>query len=111
MNGETTLSENMADLVGLKIAYRAYKRWVATRGEPAPRLDGVNNDQLFFLAYAQTWCTTATMEAELAQALMDPHAPPRFRVNGSLANLPEFGAAFGCAPGTPMQRSEMCVVW
>jgi putative endopeptidase len=44
-------------------------------------------------------------------AQVDPHSPPKFRVNGSLANLPEFGKAFSCPSGAPMQASRACKVW
>ena len=42
---------------------------------------------------------------------VDPHSPPRFRVNGSLSNLPAFADAFKCAPGTPMNPNKTCSVW
>jgi putative endopeptidase len=45
------------------------------------------------------------------RALSDPHSPPRYRVNGPLANLPEFAEAFGCAAGTKMRPANACEVW
>ena len=42
---------------------------------------------------------------------VDPHSPPEFRVNGSLANMPEFASAFECKKGTPMNRQSVCSVW
>ena len=44
-------------------------------------------------------------------ALTDPHSPPRWRVNGLVANVPEFARAFACAPGQPMVREKVCTVW
>jgi len=105
LNGKLTLGENIADLGGLKIAFEALKKqWIKT-GKPAPQ-DGFTPEQRFFLGYAQAWRFHARDEALRVRVQTDPHSPARFRVNGPLADLPEFHEAFGCAEGSPMLKLE-----
>ena len=110
VNGRLTLGENIADLGGVKMAFNAYR---ALRKD-APKTyvaDGFTEDQQFFLAVGQAWCSK-DRPAEIQRRLtVDVHSPPRFRVYGALRNLPEFAAAFNCAPGTPMRPAATCSVW
>ncbi len=92
VNGELTLGENIGDLAGLTIAYRAYQ--ISLAGEEAPVIDGFTGDQRFFLGIGQAWRFKATDEAIRNRVQTDPHSPPEFRVNGPLPNMPEFVAAF-----------------
>jgi putative endopeptidase len=110
VNGKLTLGENIADLGGVKMAFRAYRtlRKDATRQIVA---DGFTEDQQFFLAVGQAWCTKDRKEEIQRRLTVDPHAPPKFRVYGALRNLPEFAQAFKCSAGTPMNPSETCSVW
>jgi len=101
LNGRLTLGENIADLGGLKLAFAAFRRSQEGRPRPAD-LDGFTAEQRFFLAYAQAWQFHAREEVVRMQVRVDPHAPPRFRVDAPLANLPEFLQAFGCGAGTPL---------
>jgi putative endopeptidase len=110
VNGELTLGENIADLGGTRIAYRAYRQWVAEHGEE-PQFAGMSGDQLFFVSFAQAWCSVTSPENARVDATTDEHSPPRFRVNGPLANLPEFAAAFQCEPGEPMRPENQCEIW
>ena len=71
----------------------------------APLVDGSTPDQRFFLAYATMWRTNTTEAYARMQVNVDPHAPPRFRVNGPLSNVPAFAAAFDIPEGAPMVRS------
>jgi putative endopeptidase len=97
VNGALTVGENIGDLGGLSIAYKAYRR--SLRGREAPVIDGLTGDQRFFIGYAQAWRTKAR-DAEVARRLaIDTHSPPEFRCNGVLRNLPEFYAAFGVKEG------------
>ena len=72
---------------------------------------GYTPEQRFFYAYAQAWCSQYTEEAARMRANIDPHSPGRYRVNGVLANSPEFREAFGCRVGQPMVREPGCRVW
>lgn len=110
VNPELTMGENIADLGGLKQAYRAYRDYVAANGEE-PTLAGLTGDQQFFVGFAQGWCTIATPEIEKVRAATDSHSPPRFRINGPVSHFPEFAKAFECAEGTPMRPAEVCEVW
>ncbi len=96
INGSLTQGENIADIGGLKIAYLAFER--AAAGKPRVKIDGFTPEQRFFIAYAQSWRVKERPEAVKVSLLSDPHSPPAFRVNGTVANLPEFRQAFGCPP-------------
>jgi endothelin-converting enzyme/putative endopeptidase len=112
LNGQLTLGENIADLGGLKLAHGAMRAALAGK-EPPPEVEGFDADQQFFLGFAQSWCAKYREENLRLRAVTDPHSPARFRVNGPLANLPEFAAAFRCAEGSPMVRPprDRCEVW
>ncbi len=107
VNGALTIGENIGDLGGLTIAYKAYK--IACGDSPAPVLDGLTGDQRFFIGWAQVW-RTKFRDAELLRRLtIDPHSPAEFRCNGVVRNLPEFYEAFGVKQGDklwlpPQQR-------
>jgi putative endopeptidase len=110
LDGELTLGENIADIGGLRQAYRAYRAYVGEVGEPEP-IDGLTGDQLFFLGFAQGWCAVSRPEYEQMLAKGDSHSLPRFRVNGPASQLTEFSAAFECAADTPMNPTDKCEVW
>jgi putative endopeptidase len=110
VNGKLTLGENIADLGGIKLAYRAYRALRA--GAPQVyEAGGLSEDQQFFLAMGQAWCTEAHDAETQRRIIVDSHSPASFRVNGALRNLPEFAAAFQCAAGTPMHPTDTCEVW
>ena len=109
INGKLTTGENIADLGGIKLAYRAFQALhKGAGGKPAK---GYTDEQLFFLGTAQAWCGKRRPELERQRLITDPHSSPKFRVNGPLSNLPEFAAAFQCKPGSKMVRADACVVW
>jgi predicted metalloendopeptidase len=111
VNGELTLGENIGDLAGLTIAYRAYR--ISLNGREAPVLDGMTGDQRFFMGIGQVWKFKATDEAQRNRIMTDPHSPPRFRVNGTLPNMPEFVAAFDVQEGDDMYLppEERVKIW
>ena len=93
INGELTIGENIADLAGLTIAYKAYH--LSLGGKPAPVIDGLTGDQRFFMGWAQVW-RSKYREQKLVQLLKtDPHSPGEYRCNGVVVNLPGFYEAFG----------------
>ncbi|HEY1099312.1 MAG TPA: M13 family metallopeptidase [Myxococcota bacterium] len=110
VNGSLTLGENVADLGGLKISFAAMQAAQAA-GTLQPSSSPYSNEQLFFLGYAQSWCSKYRPENARLRAATDPHAPPFLRVNNPLANLPSFAKAFGCAAPSKMVRSAGCEVW
>ncbi|KAF3848291.1 hypothetical protein F7725_021319 [Dissostichus mawsoni] len=112
VNGKQTLGENIADNGGLKAAYNvSISSWVQKNGEEK-RLPAVNltNDQLFFVGFAQVWCSVRTPESAHEGLVTDPHSPPRYRVIGTLANSPDFSRHFNCPVGTPMNTGGRCEV-
>ncbi|XP_063965763.1 endothelin-converting enzyme 1-like [Lytechinus pictus] len=112
VNGRRTLGENIADNGGLKSAYHAYIEWIREHGEEQelPAL-GLTHKQLFFLGFAQVWCSTSTPQAARLQLLTDEHTPPRYRVIGTLSNSEEFAEQFKCPVGSRMNPKDKCEVW
>ncbi|NXK94702.1 ECE1 enzyme, partial [Formicarius rufipectus] len=112
VNGKHTLGENIADNGGLKAAYRAYQNWLKKNGdeETLPTL-GLTNHQLFFVGFAQVWCSVRTPESSHEGLITDPHSPSRFRVIGTVSNSREFAEHFGCPAGSPMNPPQKCEVW
>ena len=92
INGKLTLGENIADLAGLVIAYKAYH--IALGGKPAPVLNGYTGAQRFYLAYAQSWREKHTTDALRVQLLSNPHSPSEYRVNGVVRNDDGWYAAY-----------------
>jgi predicted metalloendopeptidase len=111
VNGELTLGENIADIGGIKLAHQAYKLWEGRHGVPEPLVEGLTNEQLFWVAAGQTWCTVVSPEYLRQQVTTDPHTPAMYRVYGPMSNLQGFAEAFQCEPGTPMNPKDQCVVW
>ena len=120
VNGRLTLGENIADLAGLTMAYRAYQLSLDTNGdgtvsadEQAPVIDGVTGDQRFFLGWAQVWRITHR-EPYLRQLLqVDTHSPGQYRANGPLPHLDGFYSAFDVQPGDALYVApeDRIVLW
>jgi len=100
VNGELTLGENIGDLSGLTIAYKAYK--ASLNGEAAPVIDGLTGDQRFFMGFAQIWRSKIVEESMRNRVATDPHSPGEFRAIGSLSNMDEFYQAFDVKEGDAM---------
>ncbi len=111
VQGDLTAGENIADIGGLKQAYAAYKTWEKRHGVPPSPAPGLTDDQLFFISFAQVWCSQASPEYLRLQVTANPHSPSRFRVIGPVSSNPAFAAAFSCKPGDPMAPKQRCEVW
>ena len=112
VNGKLTLGENTADNGGLRLAFMALLADAKRKNiNLEQKQDGFTPEQQFFLAYAQNWCGDRRPEAARMQVQTDPHSPEHFRVNGVVRNMKEFGEAFGCKAGQPMQPVNACRVW
>ena len=110
INGKLTLGENIADLAGLVIAYKAYH--LSLHGKPAPVLNGLTGDQRFYIAYAQSWRQQDREASIRRQLLSNPHSPAAYRVNGVVRNDDGWYAAFEIKPGAkyylpPEQRVRL----
>jgi putative endopeptidase len=110
IQGQLTLGENIADLGGVKLAFRAYRE---LRKDAAKLYvaDGFSEDQQFFLGVGQAWCARERPAETERWLTVHPTSPPKFRVFGALRNLPEFSDAFHCVAGTPMRPARTCSVW
>ncbi len=111
INGELTLGENIADVSGLAVALRAYRR--SLNGEEPPVIDGLTGEQRFFAGWAQVWRAKTREQEEIRRLAIDPHSPPEYRVLGVLVNNDDFVAAFDVKPGDGMWRepSERVKIW
>ena len=111
VNGALTVGENIGDLGGLAIAFKAYK--LALRGSQAPVIDGLTGQQRFFLSYAQAWRGKARAEELRRRIATDPHSPNEFRCNAIVANLKDFYEAFEVSEGDELwlAQSERVEIW
>src|SRR5947207_13947663 len=98
--------EKNRDIVGLKHAYAALEKALDKRPEErTEKIDGLTSEQRFFLSFAAIWRSKIRDEDQKLRLTTDPHSPAQFRVNGPLANMPEFQKAFNVPDGSAMVRS------
>lgn len=111
VNGQLTLGENIGDLTGVTISYRAYVN--SLDGKEAPLIDGLTGAQRFFIGYAQAWRTKYRDELMQQLVVSNPHSPPEFRVLGALRNSLEFYEAFDVKEGDGMYLppEERVKIW
>ena len=111
INGELTLGENIGDLAGLIVAYRAYE--LSLGEQPAPQIDGLSGQQRFFVGFARAWRSKIRDERLREQLLRGPHSPARYRVMGILPNISEFYSAFDVKAGDAMylQPDARVKIW
>ncbi len=103
INGRLTMGENIGDLSGVAVAYRAYQ--LSLNGKPAPVIGGFTGDQRFFIGYAQIWRFKSRDEALRNQLLTDPHSPGMYRAFVPLTNIDAFYTAFNVKPGDKLYRA------
>ena len=97
VNGSLTIGENIGDLGGLGIAWKAYL--LSLDGKPSPVIDGLSGAQRFFLSWAQVWQYHARPKEVARHLAIDPHSPPEFRCNQIARNIAEFYEAFDVKEG------------
>ncbi|MGH8308603.1 MAG: M13 family metallopeptidase [Steroidobacteraceae bacterium] len=102
LNGELTLGENIGDLSGAAVAYKAYL--LSLGGQEPPVIDGFTGSQRFFLGYGQIWRRKFREEEQRMRLLVDPHSPAEYRANGVVTNMTEFHEAFGLKSGDKLYR-------
>jgi putative endopeptidase len=103
LNGKLTLGENIADLSGLQIAYKAWK--ISLGGKPSPVIDGLTGEQRFIYGFAQVWRSKTRDERALQLLTIDPHSPGQFRADGATINADAYHDAFGTQPGDKMWKA------
>ena len=108
IDGSLTLGENMADIGGVQLAYRMYKKASKqiTKGLSLPGLSQYTQKQQFWLALAQVWCGKQD-----EPNLKSKHSPWKYRVVGPLSQTPDFSRDWNCPTGAPMNPAEVCGLW
>ena len=109
VQGKLVTGEETADLGGLMLAWRAFH--ASSAYKDARTIDGFTPDQQFFLAAAHIWAFNTRPAEERRRVTIDPHAPDKDRVDGTLVNLPQFQAAFHIPARSPMVNARRCVIW
>lgn len=111
VRGRATLGENIADLGGVRLGYEAFKK--TEQWKKGEKINGLTPDQRYFLGYALSWLGQRRPEALAQQIMTDVHAPQFLRVNGPVANFPEFYKAFDVKPGDAIWRADSVrvVIW
>ncbi|HEX5339547.1 MAG TPA: M13 family metallopeptidase [Gammaproteobacteria bacterium] len=109
VQGHLVTGEATADFGGLTLAWRAFHASPAYKH--AKTIDGVTPDQQFFLGAAHVWAMNIRPEESRRLVTIDPHPPGVYRVNGTVANMPQFQKAFGIPDGSPMVNKDRCVIW
>ncbi|MGA9853195.1 MAG: M13 family metallopeptidase [Gammaproteobacteria bacterium] len=109
VQGKLVTGEAIADLGGLKLAWRAFH--ASPFYKDAKTINGLTPDQQFFLGFAHFWSTNIRPEEARRLITTDPHPPANYRVNGTVANLPQFQQAFGIPTNSPMVNKDICVIW
>jgi predicted metalloendopeptidase len=110
-NGKLVQGEEIADLGGLTIAYKAFEK--AQAGKPRRIIDGFTPEQRFFMGWAQVWASNERDDYTRLLVNTDVHGYDKFRVNATVANMPEFAKAWFCKLGDPMVRppADRCQIW
>ena len=111
VNGELTVGENIGDLSGPAVAYKAYR--LAQGGNTPPVIDGFTGDQRFFIGWGQVWARKYRDDELRKRLLTDPHSPSEYRCNGVARNMPQFAAAFDVKPGDGLYlpAEEQVRIW
>ncbi|MBD1583037.1 M13 family metallopeptidase [Pseudoalteromonas sp. S16_S37] len=111
VNGRLTLGENIGDLGGLTVAYKAYQ--LSLQDKPRLVLDGYTPEQRFFIGYAQVWRAKIREEALRERLVTDNHSPAEYRANGSLTNFTPFYEAFALKEGDKLYKpaNERVKIW
>ncbi|XP_055347186.1 neprilysin-11-like isoform X2 [Paramacrobiotus metropolitanus] len=114
VNGQLTLTENIADNGGIRAAYKGYLRHLDLSSRQETSIAGLEKysfEQLFFLSAAQVWCQNIRPETARTKLLTDVHSPAQWRVNGMMSNMEEFAKAFSCSSGARMNPESKRIVW
>ncbi|MEO6943224.1 MAG: M13-type metalloendopeptidase [Lacisediminihabitans sp.] len=111
VNGALTIGENIGDLGGLGIAWKAYL--ISLDGRQSPVIDGLTGAERFFLSWAQAWQQKTRDEEAIRLISIDPHSPSEFRCNQIVRNIDEFYETFGVAEGDNLwlDPNERVTIW
>jgi predicted metalloendopeptidase len=113
VNGNLTITENIADNGGLSLAYDAYQKYIKSTEAvvpPGTEISDEEANQLFFISFGQVFCGKAR-DGAMEQRLTDEHSPGQWRINGATMNNDNFAKAFECKAGSKMNPEKKCVIW
>lgn len=117
VNGALTIGENIGDLGGLTIAWKAWEKALKKQGiaspADAPEIDGLSGPERFFMSWARIWQSKARNEYAIQLLAVDPHSPTEFRCNGVLANFDEFAKYMNVRKGDGLwiEPSQRVHIW
>ena len=111
MNGALTIGENIGDLGGLSIAWKAYL--ISLDGVEPPVIEGLSGAERFFLSWAQAWQMKLRDEEAVRLLAIDPHSPNEFRCNQIVRNIDEYYEAFDVKPTDALWLApeERVTIW
>ncbi len=111
VNGELTIGENIGDLGGLGIAWKAYI--ISLDGKEPPIINGLTAAERFFFSWAQCWRAMSRDEIAIQRLATDPHSPPEFRCNQVVKNLDIYHETFGTNEADEMwlEPKDRVVIW
>jgi putative endopeptidase len=109
INSKLTSGEDVADLGGTLLGFEAWKKQITEMH--LQDKDGFTPDQRYFIGMGQWACENERPENQRVNAITDPHSPGKYRVNGIVADMPQFAQAFGCKAGQPMVAAKACRIW
>ncbi|KAF9430764.1 hypothetical protein BGZ76_000716 [Entomortierella beljakovae] len=112
------LGENIADNGGIKKSfetwyarYQSDKSGLKYNNKIVPGFEKFTPEQLYFIQFGHVWCSKSTLDYNARVALSDPHAPPKWRIIGTVQNSEYFAKAFNCKVGTKMNPINKCNLW
>ncbi|CAK9301442.1 unnamed protein product [Gordionus sp. m RMFG-2023] len=111
LNGQLALGDNIADNGGVAISLQALKNYPTKNKIATSSISSMTDDQLFYLAYAQAYCSIETPEALYLQIKTDFHSPNKYRIIGVVSNLKEFSEAYNCPANSNMNPIKKCTLW
>lgn len=113
INGNTTIDENIADTMGLKLSYDAFRKklWLLRKCQTLPNLHNIDCLQLFFISFAMSFCSAMTPDTLMEQVETGIYSTPRLRVNMAVSNMKEFSSVFKCSLKSPMNPEKKCYMW
>ncbi len=111
INAKLTSGEDIADLGGVILTWIAWEE--QTKTMQLKTADGLTPEQRFFVGFAQWACANERRENQRVNTVVNPHSPPKYRINGVVANMPEFSKAFTCKSGKALYKKpeDICKVW
>lgn len=114
VDGSLTLSENIADVAGMKELFKALQNRFSRESiqiNSSSIVENLTKEQLFFVSFAQSWCSLERTEESLKRLYQDVHSPPKYRVIGTLQNMKSFSTAFQCPLGSYMNPETKCEIF